>query len=128
LRHVKKLYLVTTNSNHPALSFNDPGLEIILFEGQVNFQYLFTKLKSKGIDRVTIQSGGTMNAELIRSDLVDELSIVIAPFMVGGKDTPTIEDGLNIITAEDLSLVGEFELLKAKPLKESFLHLRYSRK
>jgi riboflavin biosynthesis pyrimidine reductase len=35
---------------------------------------------------MTIQSGGTLNAKWVRLGLVDEVSVVIAPLLVGGKD------------------------------------------
>ncbi len=128
LRHVKKLYIVTTNINHPAYSIEDNNLEVIRFDDQVDFSALFILLKSKGIERVTVQSGGTLNSVLIREDFVDELSLVVAPIMVGGEDTPSLEDGTSIVSQKDLSLIKEFEIIEAKVLDKSYLNLRYKRK
>ena len=38
---------------------------------------------------MTVQSGGTMNAHLLRLGLIDRLSVVVAPILIGGKDTLT---------------------------------------
>jgi 2,5-diamino-6-(ribosylamino)-4(3H)-pyrimidinone 5'-phosphate reductase len=44
-------------------------------------------------DRVIIDSGGTMNAALLRLGLVDILDVVTLPGLVGGAETPSIMDG-----------------------------------
>ena len=44
-------------------------------------------------DRVVLDSGGTMNAALLRQGLVDTLDVVTLPGLVGGSGTPSIMDG-----------------------------------
>jgi len=57
-----------------------------------------------GAESITVQSGGTLNATLVRSGLIDHLLIVVAPLLVGGKATPTILDGRSFQTeAESLN-------------------------
>lgn len=46
--------------------------------------------KSFGIERLLAAGGGLMNWSLIREDLIDELSIVIAPAADGNSSTATI--------------------------------------
>lgn len=125
LARTKKLYLVMTNKEHPALRVLDPNLEVITYEDAVDFNDLFIKLAEKGIDKVTIQSGGELNAILIRSGLLDYISLVYAPLFVGGKNTTSLVDGKSIETNEDLKLLKTMTLIEAKPLENSFLHLRY---
>ncbi len=125
LARVKKLYLVTTNKKHPALKITDPNLEVITYEGEVDFNDLFVKLAVIGVDKMTIQSGGELNAVLIRSGLIDYVALVYAPLIVGGKDTTSLVDGESIETSEDLKLLKTMTLLETNPLERSFLHLRY---
>ena len=125
LARTKKLYLVTTNKEHPALQVSDPNLEVIAYKDTVDFDDLFTKLAESGIDKVTVQSGGELNAILIRSGLIDYVSLVFAPILVGGEDTTTLIDGKSLETSEDLKMLKTMTLLEAKPLENSFLHLRY---
>jgi riboflavin biosynthesis pyrimidine reductase len=40
-----------------------------------------------------VEGGGTLIAEYFRLNLVDELSIYIAPFIFGGDSAPTLADG-----------------------------------
>lgn len=125
LRFVKKLYLVTTNNEHPALAMKSDRLEVIQYTDKVDLTDLFSKLKSYGAERVTIQSGGEMNAELMRIGLIDFVSLVIAPVMIGGRDTSSLLDGESLKTDDDLKLVRALELIGVDKLDDSYLHLKY---
>lgn len=125
LKRTRKLYIVTTNAVHPARHVDDTGLEVFHFDGKVNFEELFEQLYTKGEQRITLQSGGELNAVLLRAGMVDEVSIVIAPMLVGGRNTPTLVDGESLLTKEDLSKVKPLKLREAKTLNNSYLHLSY---
>jgi 2,5-diamino-6-(ribosylamino)-4(3H)-pyrimidinone 5'-phosphate reductase len=121
----RKLYIVTTNSDHPALQIENPNLEVLTYEKEIDFNSLFAQLKTKGIDKITTQSGGELNATLARGGLIDFVSIVVAPVLVGGKDTASLIDGKSLETDDDLAMLKPLILLNAETLKNSFLHLRY---
>lgn len=53
------------------------------------------------------------------------MDIVVAPVLVGGRDTPTLIDGQAIAEAEALSGLGVLELQECCVLKDSYLRLRY---
>ncbi len=125
LARTRKLYLVTTNKKHPAIEVSDPNLEVITYEDAVDFGDLFAKLSERGVGKMTVQSGGELNAVLIRSGLIDYVSLVFAPLFVGGKDTTSLVDGRSIESEEDLKMLKSMTLLETKPLNNSFLHLRY---
>ena len=83
-------------------------------------------LKEKyGCDRITIQSGGTMNGLFLRERLFDYVDIVVAPVLVGGKDTSTLIDGDAITTKEDLNKLGVLRLIDCEKLEDSYLRLKY---
>jgi riboflavin biosynthesis pyrimidine reductase len=44
-------------------------------------------------DRVIADSGGTMNASLLRQGLVDVIDVVTLPGLIGGARTPSVMDG-----------------------------------
>jgi 2,5-diamino-6-(ribosylamino)-4(3H)-pyrimidinone 5'-phosphate reductase len=125
IKKTKRLYLVTTNPKHPAFEMKDK-LELIYYPKKVNFKDLFKKLKQKfGMKRVTIQSGGTVNSILIRENLIDMVSFVIAPALIGGKNTSSLVDGVDLRTEADLKKIKSLRLVKCEKLKHSFLHLKY---
>jgi 2,5-diamino-6-(ribosylamino)-4(3H)-pyrimidinone 5'-phosphate reductase len=85
-----------------------------------------SKLKDDfGAEKITIQSGGTMNSEFVRKGLVDKLMLVVAPALIGGEDTSTLMDGESIHSQNELFKIKTLELIKAEPLKNSYLLLEY---
>ncbi|MDP3882202.1 MAG: dihydrofolate reductase family protein [Nanoarchaeota archaeon] len=124
INRTKKLYLVTSNKNHPAFKLKDK-IELIYYE-KIDFNNLFSKLrKNYKIDRITVQSGGTLNSILIREGLIDQLSLVIAPALIGGVNTPSLIDGSSLLSKDDLKLIKTLKLVKCNKLDNSYLHLVY---
>lgn len=125
---VKTLYLVTTNKDHPAykLSKELDNIVIINFEDKIDFKSLFEILKERyKIERITLQSGGTLNASLVREGLVDHLSVVITPVLIGGKDTSTLMDGESLHSPEEIFKIKVLKLISCKQLENSYIHLLY---
>jgi len=124
VKWVTQLVLVTTNKKHPA--FKNKEVEVIFYEDEIDFRNLMTRLKSEfNFDKITIQSGGTLNSEWLINGLLDEVSIVVAPVFIGGKDTQSLIEGESLKTVEDLKKVKVLELISCKLLKNSYIHLRY---
>jgi len=123
----KMFYLVTNNKKHPAFCYKDmENLHIICYENEIDFVDLFDQLKSKhGIKSMTIQTGGTLNSILLREKLIDKLSIVIAPALIGGKETSTLIDGKSLQTFEDLKMIKALKLIENKTLNDSYINLKY---
>lgn len=124
----KDSIIVTTNRSHPVFELKNElnNLHIIYFEKEINFIELFSRLKSEyNAERLTIQSGGSLNAEFVRSGLVDYISLVIAPVMIGGKDTPTLMDGESLHSVGELNKIKVLELEGVDKLNDSYIHLKY---
>lgn len=122
----KKLYLITTNKKHPAFKVKSSNLEIIYYKNKIDFPNLFVRLRNKyKINRVTIQSGGSMNSVLIRKGLIDELSLVFAPALIGGKNTPSLMGGTSLHSDKDLKQIKALKLVRIDRLNNSYLHLIY---
>ncbi|MFT4164713.1 MAG: dihydrofolate reductase family protein [Microlunatus sp.] len=61
---------------------------------QVDLAEALAKIKAMlQADTVVADSGGTINAALLRAGLVDEIDVVTLPGLVGGVGTPSIMDG-----------------------------------
>ncbi len=45
-----------------------------------------------GVETVRIDSGGTLNSVLLQAGVVDEVSVLIHPFLAGGRAEPTMFD------------------------------------
>ena len=122
----KKTIIVTTNKKHPVFSLKEPRVESIVYDDEINFENLFDRLGEEyGAERITIQSGGTLNADLLRRGVVDRVLLVFAPVLVGGKDTSSIMDGESFHKVEDLDKLVTLELTQSTPLNNSYLLLEY---
>lgn len=108
------------------MSKNMNNIIIIFYEEEINLNTLFQKLKiDYSIEYLTIQSGGTINADFIRQGLVDHIKIIVAPLIVGGKETLSLVDGESIRTVEDLNKIKALKLKNFRVLKDSFIELEY---
>jgi Pyrimidine reductase, riboflavin biosynthesis len=124
-RWVNGLYIVTNNKNHPAFSQKQNNLHII-FQDEIDLSGLLKGLKTEyGVERITIQSGGTLNCSFLRQKLFDYIDIVVAPLLVGGKDTTTLIDGRSIMTPQELSGLSALKLIDCTVLEDSYIRLRY---
>ena len=120
-----KFVLVTSNPDHPAYSVNEDNLYVV-FQESLSLPDALERLYAEfGCERLTIQSGGTLNGMLLREKLIDFVDIVVAPVLVGGKNTSTLIDGEGIKSPNELSSLGVLKLIEAKPLENSYLRLRY---
>lgn len=125
--NITTLFLVTKNKNHPAFKFHKiSNLKIIFYSDEIDFVNLFKKLKAEfGIEQMTIQSGSSLNTNFLRKKLIDKISIVVAPCLIGGKDTPTLLGGESLLSTNELHHIKALKLIDVKTLDESYIHLKY---
>ena len=121
----KQFVLITTNPDHPAFRVKADNLGIILQEKQCLEEALVRLKEEYGCDRITIQSGGTVNGLFLREKLFDFVDIVVAPVLVGGTNTSTLIDGESITTREELDKLGILKLIDCEQLEDSYVRLRY---
>lgn len=121
------MILVTTNKNHIAFSLKEKyqNLDILYYE-ILDLKSLLTDVKQRyNAERVTIQSGGNLNGKFLRENLIDYVNVVIAPLLVGGRDTSTLIDGDAISGVKDLDKLRALELVECNKLEDSYVQLKY---
>jgi 2,5-diamino-6-(ribosylamino)-4(3H)-pyrimidinone 5'-phosphate reductase len=70
------------------------GVEVYeVGRGRVDLSEALGALARLGLRRVLVEGGGTLNFELLRLGLVDEVQLYLAPFVFGGATAPTLADG-----------------------------------
>ena len=121
----KDFVLITSNKDHPAFSVNENNLHII-YQEELSLTNALQELKgSYGCERITIQSGGTVNGLFLREKLFDYIDVVVAPVLIGGKETASLIDGSSIISENELSGIGVLKLIDCTVLKDSYIRVRY---
>ena len=124
----QNVIIATTNKMHPAsmLKKDFENIHVFGYEKTINFHDFFGKVAEQfGAERMTIQSGGTLNTTLVREGLIDRILLVVAPVLIGGNNTSTLMDGESLHTPEELTKIRALELVQAKHLKNSYLLLEY---
>jgi 2,5-diamino-6-(ribosylamino)-4(3H)-pyrimidinone 5'-phosphate reductase len=100
-------------------ALREKGAEIVVCgENKVDLKCLMEELYKRGIRSVLLEGGGTLNFGMLREGLVDEVSVAIAPVLVGGREAVTLVDGEGFATiAEGVHL----KLKKYYPLGKDFI-------
>ena len=121
----RELVVITSNAAHPARAVAEPNLSVMYLQ-RPSLSEAFCRLRSEhGCKRLTVQSGGTLNAALVREGLVDFVDVVVVPLLVGGRDTPTLVDDPSLASLAELSKLCPLELLGCEALRNSYVRLRY---
>ena len=121
----KEFVLITSNKNHPAYSVKEANLHII-YQEELSLGAALTILKEEyGCERITIQSGGTINGMFLREKLFDHVDIVVAPVLIGGKNTSTLIDGSSITNVQEIGSLGVLQLESSETLDDSYIRLKY---
>jgi 2,5-diamino-6-(ribosylamino)-4(3H)-pyrimidinone 5'-phosphate reductase len=100
-------------------ALREKGAEVVVCgESRVDLRCLMQELYKRGIRSVLLEGGGTLNFGMLREGLVDEVSVAIAPVLVGGKEAVSLVDGEGFATiAEGVHL----KLKKYYPLGKDFI-------
>jgi len=70
------------------------GVDVYVHDAEkVDLPMALETLKELGIRRLMVEGGATLNFELVKLGLVDELSAYIAPLIFGGESAPTMAAG-----------------------------------
>ena len=117
--------LITSNKDHPAYNIKENNLHII-FQEKLSLKDALRELKSSyGCNKLTIQSGGTVNGLFLREKLFDYIDVVVAPVLIGGKETSSLIDGSSILSENELSELGVLKLIDCTVLNDSYIRVRY---
>jgi 2,5-diamino-6-(ribosylamino)-4(3H)-pyrimidinone 5'-phosphate reductase len=84
------------------------GHEVEVFEcgtPRVDLAAAMAKLLELGLRSVLVEGGGSLNFDLLRAGLVDEVQVYLAPLIFGGASAPTLADGDGLPRAQALQLV-----------------------
>ena len=70
------------------------GVDVYICHSEkVDLQDALETLKEIGVNRLMVEGGSTLNFELIRLGLVDEITAYVAPLIFGGESAPTMAAG-----------------------------------
>jgi 2,5-diamino-6-(ribosylamino)-4(3H)-pyrimidinone 5'-phosphate reductase len=98
------------------------GVELFVHETQrVDLSKALHTLKEIGVNRLMVEGGGTLNFELLRLGLVDELTAYVAPLVFGGESAPTLAAGPGLARSAAIPL----KLVEAEAWEDGGVLLKY---
>jgi len=102
-----RIVIFTTHrtSNEQLAFLRSQNAEVFVHAGErVDLREMMQALYELGIRRLMVEGGATLNFELIRLGLVDEVSAYVAPMIFGGENAPTMAAGLGLERSEAVHL------------------------
>jgi diaminohydroxyphosphoribosylaminopyrimidine deaminase/5-amino-6-(5-phosphoribosylamino)uracil reductase len=93
-------------------------LETEMKDGHIDLEKLMKKLGGMGIDSILVEGGGTLNDSLLKTGLVNELNVYIAPKLFGGGKAKTPVEGSGVCEVED---AHRFRLCSTEVIDEDIL-------
>jgi diaminohydroxyphosphoribosylaminopyrimidine deaminase/5-amino-6-(5-phosphoribosylamino)uracil reductase len=93
-------------------------LEVETKDGHIDLANLLHHLGEMGIDSVLVEGGGTLNDSLLKTGLVNELNVYIAPKLFGGESAKTPVEGSGVKEVDD---AHRFKLYSTEIIDEDIL-------
>jgi 2,5-diamino-6-(ribosylamino)-4(3H)-pyrimidinone 5'-phosphate reductase len=113
----------STPAAHLALLERHAIPHVVVGGDRVDLAGLLALLSERyDVTRVRVDSGGTLNGALLRAGLVDDVSLLLAPYAVGGRSPAGLFVADDLADAEPVRL----ELTGVERLRGDTVWLRYS--
>ena len=102
-----RIVIFTTHrtSKNELASLREQKVEVFIHDGErVDLAQMMNTLHELGVERLMVEGGATLNFEMIRLGLVDEISAYVAPMIFGGENAPTMAAGLGVERSDAVPL------------------------
>ncbi len=121
--------IICTTENVPLnkqSNYEDRGVRIIKAGGgkRVDLIKLLPILKSTGINSILLEGGGNLNWSFIQNNLVDDIRLTIAPWIVGGKDATSLVEGIGF---DEIKSAPRYDLFDVK-IRTYYITLSYKKR
>ncbi len=120
--------IICTTENIPSRKIKDfesKGVKILQSgkRKKVDVFNLMPLLYDLGVRKLLLEGGSTLNWSFLKEDLIDEIRLTIAPWIVGGKD------GISLVGGEGFDKMLEAPRFSLKEVvkRENYVVLRYIR-
>ncbi|MGB9125498.1 MAG: 2,5-diamino-6-(ribosylamino)-4(3H)-pyrimidinone 5'-phosphate reductase [Nitrosotalea sp.] len=121
-KKIQTILVVSENAPVTVERFIAKGVEVIRCgKNKIDLKKLLEILGKKGIKRILVEGGGTTNWYFFKERLVDEISLTVTPFVLGGSTAISLVEGDGFGEIPD-----SFKLKKIEKIQnEIVLHYTY---
>lgn len=117
------IFTTRWTSKHHISTLKSLGVDVYIDDSdKVKLPKALETLKEIGVERLMVEGGATLNFELMRLGLVDEVTAYVAPLVFGGANAPTMAGGPGLERGEAIPL----KLVRAEPWEDGGVLLKYS--
>jgi 2,5-diamino-6-(ribosylamino)-4(3H)-pyrimidinone 5'-phosphate reductase len=127
-RETKTIIAVTNSApkDHVKNLLNAGADVIFAGDGKdVDLKFLLNELHRRGVKRLLVEGGGTLNWSLFSAKLIDEIRVAVAPIIIGGADAVTLVEGDGVSTINE---AFKLEFKKAETCGEDLVITYYVKK
>lgn len=116
------IFTTRRTSKHHVSFLESLGVDVYQDDSEkVNLPKALKTLKQIGVKRLMVEGGATLNFELLRLGLVDEVNIYMAPMIFGGAGAPTLAAGSGLERGDAIPL----KLISADAWDDGGVLLKY---
>jgi 2,5-diamino-6-(ribosylamino)-4(3H)-pyrimidinone 5'-phosphate reductase len=116
------IFTTRRTSKHHVSLLKSLGVDVYQDDAdRVNLPKAFATLRQIGVERLMVEGGATLNFELLRLRLVDEVTAYVAPMIFGGATAPTMAAGPGLARSEAVPL----KLVNAEAWEDGGVILKY---
>ena len=99
------IFTTRWTSKHHISLLKSRGVDVYVDDSEkVNLFQALETLKEIGVERLMVEGGATLNFELLRLGLVDEVTAYVAPMIFGGANAPTMAAGSGLERGEAIPM------------------------
>jgi len=99
------IFTTARTSKDQLESLHSQNVDVFVHDGErVDLKQMMHTLYELGIKRLMVEGGATLNFELLKLGLVDEVSVFVAPMIFGGETAPTLAAGSGLERSEAVPL------------------------
>ena len=116
------IFTTRWTSKHHISLLKSRGVDVYVDDSEkVDLPKALDTLDELGVDRLMVEGGATLNFELLRLGLVDEVFAYVAPMIFGGANAPTLAAGSGLERGEAIPL----QLVDAEKWEDGGVLLKY---
>ncbi len=99
------IFTTSQTSKSQIETLQSRGADVYIHDAaRVDLVQALDTLHALGVQRLMVEGGGTLNFELLRLGLVDELTMYIAPMLFGGESAPTAVAGPGLVRGDAIPI------------------------
>ena len=120
-KKIPTILVVSETTPRKFEKFTAKGVQVIRCgKNKIDLKRLLDILKKNGIKRIIVEGGGTTNWYFFKEQLVDEITITITPYVLGGHNA------ISLVEGEGFSEIPESFTLKNIQKIQNELVLHYT--